>query len=576
MAIVNPITGKTDEQVLAESTAVAQKAAQMIGGTFTQGSVSPTGELLGGFTPTAPSTITSDSVTPTPTPAYVSPTTSPIPALPELSTIETQAQSETEKLRQLISSSTGEAGFKAEQEQAVGLPGLEKVQRDLQAQLAQLSADSLAGTEQIRQRPTSVVAIQRETERFNREIAVKSLGLNALLEASRGNLATARDAVDRATGAKFDPLKAEIDARMKNLDLLIASPAYTAAEKKRAEAQRVRQQEELDKVGQDRADYQAVRQIAIDTIDAAAKQGITLDAVTINAIANAKDPIEAARLAAQTGVFKGYQVAGSQVASIQEYEYAKKGGYTGTYNDYQNLDANRKASIAAAGVAGANGLNSKQTQNFLTITNKFQADPFINAALKGQTAIAVANQVIANPSNAANQLKSLYVLVKNLDPDSAVREGEIALAEKTQSYLQTWQTSLTRIASGQVISPSAATNLALATVELASAWNQTAQSREAQYKAQAAGAGIADAFNEYLSSSNLGYKNSQMTADSSGNLSDQDAYKLYLQTVSGDQTPLSSQAPAYAPASSSVTPTTTSGGVGTGKVFSFLNSLIGR
>lgn len=35
--VVNPITGKTNEQVLAESTAVAQKAASLLGGSYTQG-----------------------------------------------------------------------------------------------------------------------------------------------------------------------------------------------------------------------------------------------------------------------------------------------------------------------------------------------------------------------------------------------------------------------------------------------------------------------------------------------------------------------------------------------------------
>lgn len=195
---------------------------------------------------------------------------------------------------------------------------------------------------------------------------------------------------------------------------------------------------------------------------------------------------------------------------VGEYNFYKQqalqaGQVPMDFNAYQDMDANRKKSIARAGasIADTTGMTPKQTQNFLSITTKFQADPFINNAIKGSTAIAIADQVLANPESAANQLKSLYVLVKNLDPDSAVREGEISLADKTQSYLDRFKTSFARISEGRVISPKAAKELAQATKELAGAWSDTAQRRQKQYKAQAAGVGIADAFNEYITGSDI-------------------------------------------------------------------------
>jgi len=107
-----------------------------------------------------------------------------------------------------------------------------------------------------------------------------------------------------------------------------------------------------------------------------------------------------------------------------------------SFNEYQNIDANRKAKIAASSIADASGMTTKQNQNFMTITNKFQADKTIGFAEKGVQTIAIADQVLANPGSAINQLKVLYSLVKALDPDSAVREGELDLAQSTQSYLQ--------------------------------------------------------------------------------------------------------------------------------------------
>jgi hypothetical protein len=155
---------------------------------------------------------------------------------------------------------------------------------------------------------------------------------------------------------------------------------------------------------------------------------------------------------------------------------------------------------------GGTELSSKQYTALNQITTRFQADPIINQAIKGGNAGLIADQIIANPKSATSQLKSLYVLVKNLDPDSAVREGELALANQTQSYMQQFGNTLARITEGRVISPDAAVSLAQATKELMSAWNSTANKREKQYTSQANTLGIGNDFNSYLQGSELGYK----------------------------------------------------------------------
>lgn len=190
--------------------------------------------------------------------------------------------------------------------------------------------------------------------------------------------------------------------------------------------------------------------------------------------------------------------------SIGEYQFAVSQGYEGSYTQYQNEDANRKISIARAGT-GSGLTPYQENQTFVGITNKYQADPIINAGLKGQTAVSIADQIIANPNSATSQLKSLYVLVKNLDPESAVREGELALANQTQSYFQTFKNSLTRITEGRVIDPKAAVALAQATKELATAWNQTAAKRQQQYRAQAQVGNVGSQFNQYLGAFQSGF-----------------------------------------------------------------------
>lgn len=208
--------------------------------------------------------------------------------------------------------------------------------------------------------------------------------------------------------------------------------------------------------------------------------------------------------------------------SVGEYGYYKAqeeaaGRTPMGYNEYQTLDANRKAQVARAGVAnGQFGLSSGQTGNLLSITNKFQADPIMKAANQGYTAISVADRVLADPSNAGGQLSILYTLVKSLDPDSAVREGEVGLAQTTQSYLSRFKTSIERIGKGKPISDEAAKTLAEETKKLANAWYTAGQLRENQYKSQAQTVGLGDPFNAYLGGYQRPYTQTGGTAPAQG------------------------------------------------------------
>ena len=191
---------------------------------------------------------------------------------------------------------------------------------------------------------------------------------------------------------------------------------------------------------------------------------------------------------------------------IREYEYAKSQGFTGTMMDYF------KQKSAKDGVTGE--LTSRQQAALTSVTTRFQADAVMQQAANGVTISSLADSVIANPDDPTKQLASLYLLVKNLDPTSAVREGELALANSTQSYLQQFGNSLTRISEGIVLSPDAAVQLAEATKEIASLWSIAAQRRESQYRSQANVLGIGDEFGQYLSGFSPTYKSDQGGVDS--------------------------------------------------------------
>lgn len=155
-------------------------------------------------------------------------------------------------------------------------------------------------------------------------------------------------------------------------------------------------------------------------------------------------------------------------------------------------------SKASASSFGNYDLNSKQQTLLNGVINNYSKDNIIQ---QGQNALQinnVLNAVEANPNAAGNQLIALYTLVKNLDPDSAVREGELALAEKTQSYLGAFGNTLARIKEGRIVAPAAMKQLTDATRLLANEWVGSSQRRQQQYRSNAQVFGLEEPFNDYI------------------------------------------------------------------------------
>lgn len=126
----------------------------------------------------------------------------------------------------------------------------------------------------------------------------------------------------------------------------------------------------------------------------------------------------------------------NQPASVQEYEYAKKNGFTGTFSQYQNEDANRKASIAKAG-ATTNGLTPSNISTTVNqIAASFDNEPVVrnyNVVAEGYN---FAKSLIAKDKpTSADNIGLVYAFAKAMDPNSVVREGEYATVQK---YAQSW------------------------------------------------------------------------------------------------------------------------------------------
>lgn len=172
-----------------------------------------------------------------------------------------------------------------------------------------------------------------------------------------------------------------------------------------------------------------------------------------------------------------------------------------------------KAAIDAQSIGDGYNLSSKQQTLLNGVINNYSKDSTVQQAQQAQQIFNIAAQLKANPDTPGNQLIALYTLVKNLDPDSAVREGELQLATMTNSYLGKFQDSLARISEGRVLNPNAVKELATATENLAQEWVKSGQRRQTQYMSQANVFGLSDPFSTYLS----GFQNPNMITGAENN-----------------------------------------------------------
>jgi len=231
---------------------------------------------------------------------------------------ETQQIGLENEIAQATKDLLGESAFRAEQETAQGLPDLLKTQTDLQSQLKAIQAESQSIPLQLQQESigrgrtkAGLAPLQSARLRNN---AIQALTTNALLEASRGNIATAQDQVDRAVAQKYDPIKERIAVNKANLQLLIDSPRTSVQDKNRAQKQIDIQNAKLREAARQEAEDAEIWNMSVS----AAQSGA--DSVTLNAIRNAKSKEEALQIMTEAGIYAKTE-APRETVKLGENEY---------------------------------------------------------------------------------------------------------------------------------------------------------------------------------------------------------------------------------------------------------------
>lgn len=135
----------------------------------------------------------------------------------------------------------------------------------------------------------------------------------------------------------------------------------------------------------------------------------------------------------------------SKPATVQEYEYAKKNGYTGSFTEYQNEDANRKASASGSGLTPYQQFTA--TQSISKDTQK-RTESAREIARQAQLITSSYQNILNGGDRSLNTQAIITSFNKILDPTSVVRESEYDRTAEGQALLQRLQGKVDNFAKG--------------------------------------------------------------------------------------------------------------------------------
>lgn len=303
-------------------------------------------------------------------------------------------------------------------------------------------------------------------------------------------------AQEAARSGKFEILGKYMEAIQKKQDQ--RNKEVENATKVALEMNKLLEERRKEEVKAEQEQEKSINDIMLD----AQKNGATPE--VIDAISAAGSVAEAVKAAGEF-LQGGSGIVGEYLYYKREAQ-AKGVSYVG-FNEYQNIDANRKIAIAKAATGAMYNMTPAQLTNFNRIVTKMEKSPLLVAQDKAAVLKSLVEQIKIDPENNALQLSLIYGYIKALDMyDSAVREGEIGLVQSILGYkqkLEVWATNLTD--NKQILDQDTALSIARNAETLIDVIDTGASRKVQGYRSEARIGGVSDGFEQYLKDLNASY-----------------------------------------------------------------------
>src|ERR1051326_3461206 len=347
-----------------------------------------------------PTTINSESLSSAPSTSYQTATTAPaynIDSLYEMTQPEKNASGLVGEIKAINDRLAGKDAYTLQQQQSAGIPDIFNQQDELASQIKLLSNQQQELRNQAQYTipnvtqlgaegrgvtaaglPPITAAELRKNQIAQGGLASQALQLSAQSDVLNNRLTSALRKVELAVNQKYAQDEADLKAKQANLDLILKSPEYSLADKKRAQQQLDAQNQRAQELETIKENTKTIQGLALQALQNGAPAPI------VDQIMNAKDLTSAFTTA------QGY-ASKETATSIQEYQFAVRNGYKGSFSQYQNEDANRKVSIAKAGATtynyGGENLSDAQLTATGIIGGNIPPDLTKNVSFKDRTAV---------------------------------------------------------------------------------------------------------------------------------------------------------------------------------------------
>jgi len=237
-----------------------------------------------------------------PTPDAIDPvvaSTQPVivPPAPEYSTKkETEVSAGIKRAQDITAQLAGQSAFRTTAQEEQDIAGKEQTLQDISSRIGMLTAEAdqipLQLQEDVHGRGVTAGGLAPIEAGALRKNAIAQLGANASFQAASGNLTLARDFVDRAVAAEFDPIREQLAVEQANLNLLLKMPDLTAAEKQQVLEVQAKNEAEAAEIERQADERKQISQVMLE-----ASQSGFADDTLLNDIANARSYDEAIFLA---------------------------------------------------------------------------------------------------------------------------------------------------------------------------------------------------------------------------------------------------------------------------------------